>query len=153
MVDMGVEQRRKRDELARICPEYCARVSPEALYLRDLSWCGSWDSQQVGAWFAGRRSNAGVTPDYEHVETAEHKPLFGRPRPVVVATHKGWTIANRGGSGHLLVLGDGRTVWGNSDSSRSSGPIQSRQLSLGHLDEIARILGLPNVEIRDSGPA
>lgn len=151
MVDIGARGKRQRDELARTCPDFCAAV-PSGAFGHELDWQGAWDSQKVGAWFAKRRCRAGVEPDFTYEETAVHTSFLRGSRQVLVATHRGWTIQDGAHAYRMLILPDGRMVvvpGYTSERPRTSshGPVESQDVLLRHLDEIARVLGLPELEI------
>lgn len=145
----GASHDRMRDELARICPEFCGDAEASAFSGTDYNWVGAWDSREIGTWFVNRKTGMGSTAHYSFEEQAEQKWLWGKPRRTHVATHWGWTIKD-GLTSHLVVLTDGRII----QCPRfhfELGPIKTTQLQLRHLDEIAHIFGLPDgVEIAKS---
>lgn len=143
----GASHDRMRDELARTCPEFCRDVEASAFSGIDYSWVGAWDSREIGTWFANRKTSMGFEAGYSFEEQAARKWPWGEPRRAThVATHWGWTIKD-GSTSHLVILTDGRVIH-HPNMLYKVGPIETTQLQLRHLDEIANIFGLPDgVEI------
>lgn len=146
----GASQDRMRDELARTCPEFFGDADASMFSRIDLSWVGAWDSREIGTWFVDRKISMGFGVGYSFEEQAERKWPWGAPRhPTHVATHWGWTIKD-GLTSHLVILTDGRVIH-HPNGPFKVGPIETTQLQLRHLDEIADIFGLPDgVEIAKS---
>ena len=123
-----------------------------------LSWSGAWPSQTIGAWFVERRLDAGIAPDFILDETAERRLRRGRSMFVDVGRHEGWIIPKTRHTNldHRAVLEDGRIVHAGHRSDEQAkgylrGVLVERELQVGHLDDMARLLGLPTVEIRRTG--
>lgn len=143
----GASHDRMRDELARTCPEFCRDVEASAFSGIAYSWVGAWDSREIGTWFANRKTSMGFEAGYSFEEQAGRKWPWGGPRrPTHVATHRGWTIKD-GSTSQLVILTDGHVIH-HPNMHFKVGPIETTQLQLRHLDEIANIFGLPDgVEI------
>jgi hypothetical protein len=148
--DLAARSDRMRDELARTCPEFFADAEASAFSGTNYNWVGAWDSREIGTWFANRKTSMGFKAGYSFKEQAERKWPWGTPRRWThVATHWGWTIKD-GLTSHLVILTDGRVIH-HPNGPFKVGPIETTQLQLRHLDEIAGVFDLPDgVEIAKS---